>query len=652
MSDKAPENSVKTSVRAALTSPMALAFGVIIMGAFALSAHIQSYEDLYYLPVNILLVLGALIAIFPAFRQGLSIPATWPVFLVLAFWSFIAFSMSWSSVPYASLLMFAMFCALPVTFFGIILSPAREKMLAGAGLFLGFSALLLAGSALLQHFITGSDYGHRAHFPYANPNNLAAFFNMALLPALCFYLYSGKAIITRSCFILTLFFFAALLATESRGGLLAFGITGLIVLFFSWQSPRSGLKKAMALAAALAAIMLVFHLASPSSFLSERFLQGFAASENSSLGQRIIIWQAALMMALERPLTGTGYGTFFLYYPAYRLAGDTSSLGFWVHMDPLQFWTEMGLLAPLLFYALALSVLIRTVKALKATPRDSHMRTFIWAGFSTLFALFLHSHLTFNFYIMSLLLVTGYMMALWYVSTHSALGNGFLPVKSRFYRYLTALIFTAFIGLVAFSSINAASGPYIMKQALRDKAVLNMDSYLALLGKADKWSPASFIAPETELAAHNINELGRPENPVSDPDRQTLIRQTQSLLDEAAYWNPVWPRIDVLKARLALLQDQKAGASAALHRALAKNPSYFEANQTLFRMYMEQGLVDDAAQVLETALAYPRAPNHTIYYRKRLEEVRTLQAIKERHERRENLNRPIGPEPTAKKDTP
>lgn len=127
MNDMSPENSAINAIMPALKSPLALLYGVIIMGAFALSAHIQGYEDIYYLPANMLLVLAALIAIFPVFRNGLSIPATWPVFLVLAFWSFIAFSMSWSSVPYASLLMFAMFCALPVTFFGIILSPAREK---------------------------------------------------------------------------------------------------------------------------------------------------------------------------------------------------------------------------------------------------------------------------------------------------------------------------------------------------------------------------------------------------------------------------------------------------------------------------------------------------------------------------------------------
>lgn len=647
MNDMSPENSAINAIMPALKSPLALLYGVIIMGAFALSAHIQGYEDIYYLPANMLLVLAALIAIFPVFRNGLSIPATWPVFLVLAFWSFIAFSMSWSSVPYASLLMFAMFCALPVTFFGIILSPAREKILAGAGLFLGFSALLLAGSALLQHFITGGDYGQRAHFPYANPNNLAALFNMALLPALCFYLYSGKGLTGRLCYLLTLIFFAALLATESRGALLSFGITGLIVLLFSWPSPHSGLKKAAALAAGLTAVILVFYLASPSSFLSERFLQGFAASESSSLGQRFMIWQAALTMAMERPLTGTGYGTFFLYYPAYRLAGDTSSLGFWTHMDPLQFWTEMGFLAPLLFYSVAAAVLIRTIKALKATPRDSRPRTFIWAGFSALLALFLHSHLTFNLYIMSLLLVTGYMLAVWYTGTHHALGNGFVPVASRFYRYLTAFIFTAFVFLVMFSSFNAASGPYFMKQALREKAVLNMESYLALLGKADRWSPSSFIAPETEVATHNINALERPEQSISVSDRETIIRRTQSLLDEATYWNPVWPRIDVLKARLALIQDQTAGASAALHRALAKNPSYFEANQALFMMYMEQGLVDDAARVLQTALEYPRAPYQTLYYRTRLEEVRTLQDIKARHERRENLYRPIGPPETV-----
>lgn len=629
-----------------LKSPVALLYGVLVMGAFATGTHIRRYEDIYYAPANMLLVLAAAIAILPAFRKGLMLPAALPAFIILAFWGFIALSMGWSSVPYASLLMFAMFCALPVTFFGIILSPDRERMLACTGILLCFSALLLAGSALLQHFITGSDYGTRAHFPYANPNNLAALFNLALLPTLCFYLYSRTRRESLAYLVLALIFFAALLATESRGALLSFGVAGLIALFFSRSSPHSGLKKTALLAAGLAAVTLVFHLASPASFLSERLLQSFATGESGGLGSRLVIWQAALMMILERPLTGTGYGTFFLYYPAYRLAGDTSSLGFWTHMDPLQFWAEMGVIAPILFYAAAFAVLIRTVKALKITPADSHLRPLIWAGFTALLAVALHSHLTFNFYIMSLLLVTGYMLALWYVATHKALGTGFMRIHSRFHTILSGFVLAALAVIVTVSSFQAAAGPYFLQQAARYKAAFDNTAYLESLEKAGRWAPASFIGEELELAAYHISLLERTggDNALVSKKREDMLYQTEVLLTEAAYWNPVWPRVDVLKARLALLQDDRNEAEKALHTALAKNPASFEANRALFTLYMTKGRAEDARNVLIRAMEYPRPAIHELYYRRRLEEVQSLLAIKARHERRKALDRSIGSE--------
>src|SRR5690606_5015736 len=103
---------------------------------------------------------------------------------------------------------------------------------------------------------------------------------------------------------------------------------------------------------------------------------------------------------------GTGIGNFFLYYPAYR-AEDFSTAGFMAHNDPLQFAVEMGLLAPVLFYALLIMVLLRTLKSLRGIAGDNPRRLLILAPFFALAALVLHAHISFHFHVLALLMASG-----------------------------------------------------------------------------------------------------------------------------------------------------------------------------------------------------------------------------------------------------
>ena len=45
---------------------------------------------------------------------------------------------------------------------------------------------------------------------------------------------------------------------------------------------------------------------------------------NESVGSRLALWKATWAMIHDHAALGTGYGTFYLFYPQYRLPGDTS----------------------------------------------------------------------------------------------------------------------------------------------------------------------------------------------------------------------------------------------------------------------------------------------------------------------------------------
>ena len=78
-------------------------------------------------------------------------------------------------------------------------------------------------------------------------------------------------------------------------------------------------------------------------------------------------------MIKEYGLFGTGIGTYFLYFPEFRLAGDNWG-AYYAHNDPLQYWIELGVLGPILFYAFVIAVILRTQQAFKKNRKNSAQR--------------------------------------------------------------------------------------------------------------------------------------------------------------------------------------------------------------------------------------------------------------------------------------
>ena len=104
-----------------------------------------------------------------------------------------------------------------------------------------------------------------------------------------------------------------------------------------------------------------------------RFLDIFSGQ---ALEGRGVIWATSMKMAFDHFLTGTGLGTFYLYYPANRIAALDNSAGQWAHMDSLQLFVETGIAAPVLLYALAASVIFA---ALKAAPfLEGEEKVYFW----------------------------------------------------------------------------------------------------------------------------------------------------------------------------------------------------------------------------------------------------------------------------------
>jgi O-antigen ligase len=87
---------------------------------------------------------------------------------------------------------------------------------------------------------------------------------------------------------------------------------------------------------------------------------------------RLSFWQVAWNMAMFRPLTGFGLGTYHLAYNSFRL--DDKWWSMFAHNNYLQIWAESGVFALLSFLAFFLVSFFFALKEIKNVNQDGLYR--------------------------------------------------------------------------------------------------------------------------------------------------------------------------------------------------------------------------------------------------------------------------------------
>ena len=586
--------------------------GLALLGtAFGLALFFNGLHIPLLSAAGVLLAGLLALALAPGIRQGWQVPRSAPAGWLVAWWVFLAISLAWSSVVFTSSLYYWWLSALPLTFFALVLAPAPWAWTRAALAGLGVTAVGLSAWALVQFFVLPETFHFRAHHPLLNPNNLAGLLSLALLPAVAAFL--GAADRGRQGLFLAaaLALFAGVVSTQSRGALVGLGVALLALLLAGRGAPGVNPRRTGALTAGGAAIFLVMD-GWTGAGLSQRVETLGAVGSESSFLTRLEIWKGTWGIVQDHPWLGTGLGTFFLYYPAYRLPADTSSGGYYAHMDPLQFWAELGVGGPLLFYLLLTAILVQTVRAVRTLAPSSPARLQVLGPFAGLLAVAVHTHITFHLYILPLLIAAGVVLAAWQLRCEQALGQPrvrvALPDRAhpRVWRWVLA-------GVVALAVLNLGSAGLADRFIHWGRAALDAgDTPRALryFHTARALAPASDTAwalgAEIRGAALGQTGLG-----LTAGDRAALYREAHRMLDKAQRRNPVRASIDHTRARLYLLAPEgseaspRAKAEAAWRSALEKDPRLLEARMGLANLYADRGAKGRALAVLEAGLKWP-----------------------------------------------
>jgi O-antigen ligase len=594
----------------------------LLMTAYGLGVYFRGTDNILFMPTIVALMTFSLFSFWPGIKNGWKIPRSLVFVFTFLFWLYMAASVIWSSVPYNSVFFALIIGTLPLLFITFTLSSEPVKWLKIHGAAMGLSALGLSVWALIQFFFLYEEYGPRIHHPMLNPNNLAVLFNMAIFPVLALLFTSKNDKITAAYLLAAIIMFGALLVTQSRGAILSFFIAILPFVLCCYKCKHF---TALRLGLFIVGAVLLFLMVDQNSAgtLSRNIGQVSQGFELVSAVDRFELWKSTFNMIKEDPWLGTGLGTFYYYYPAFRSTIDRSD-GFFAHMDPLQFWQETGVLAPLLFYSLLITVLVLTIKAIRASAKDSDMRLWVMAPFSGLLALAGHTHITFHLYILIVMIPAGYLLALWFISVENVIGTNRRTFKVEAAFSKCVLIF-AFLFIYIGVSIwlaRAAYSTHLINEANVMMSKGELEEGYKLVKKGRKVAPDSYSRPYEYEAKYRLAKIYKiPVNPKTREQRKKLYEEAYKYIDLAIERNSATTHLWNYKA-LILFAGREFDSEALeearklLHKTLKANPMLVDARMGLAKLYQSKGETRKALEILEAGLHryVPKTQTSVNYY--------------------------------------
>jgi O-antigen ligase len=274
-------------------------------------------------------------------------------------------------------------------------------------------ALLLALWGLAQHYLGWwvlIPMGGRANAIFYTPNSYASCLNLFLLPLTAWYLLAASRRSGGVGLAGILLLFAALLASASKGGLLAW-LAGLLVLalLLGPSRLRSARHRLGRLGLGLAAVALASILL-PSTVqvggYEDRVQELLAQGDNV----RLVLWDIAWKLVQEAPFIGHGYYNFHYFQLRDSYGALVGNQTRYAHNDYLQIWAETGSIGLLLFLAVPLATAVAVWRGrARLSPRAAALLIACGAGLATVYA---HALVDFPFWPPALLLLSGALLGM------------------------------------------------------------------------------------------------------------------------------------------------------------------------------------------------------------------------------------------------
>ena len=351
---------------------------VVLIGAASVAAWVL---------VDCLLWLAVVVLVLGATRDGIRLP--WPLILwpavgfgALVFWQWAAHR---SAYPAATLTGLLQLAGCGAMLYLALFAFRRPKNVRRLGTVLWWFAGALGAEALIQFFTSRMEiYGFRnADYatpvgPYIYHNHFAGCMDL-LLPVAITVAFQVRhrardvlwlAWVRRG--ILPALALAAVIVSQSRGGLFALLVEGAVGAVLFWRTFARSPRRRRAVAIAAAALIGFTFLAGWGPLLKRL---GHLDRHDVSAIDRVRLAEGCLAIWRAHPWFGTGFETFPVVYPRYELF-DSGQRFLEAHNEYAQVLAETGVAGALCVLAFALLLAAYGVKSLResASRRVLYLR--------------------------------------------------------------------------------------------------------------------------------------------------------------------------------------------------------------------------------------------------------------------------------------
>ena len=558
----------------------------------------------------VLVFTWAVFMLAPKNSNALQIPQSWVLRLMAFFIFWVFLSVFRSEVLNVSLMAFCFVAVMPLTFLVFSIRGNEEQLKTIAKIL----AVIFAGLsiwALLQFFIFTDYFAGRAVHPLKNPNSLAALLMMGFFCSVGWMLGAKEKLHSNMALILAILIFGGMACTGSRGAFFAM-IPALGLLLFIMRAQVKQHWRCLSILSVLCAVLFgltAFGVATNDTLIS-RVADTVSLNLSDVTSNRTKLWLATMNMIKDYGLLGTGIGTYFLYFPEYRLTEDLWGT-YYAHSDPLQYWVELGVLGPVLFYGFIIAVIIRTVQAFKKT-NDVVQRLLIVTPFCALGAVILHTHVTFNLYNLSILLSVGFLLSVWFLTTQKILATSVktIPFPASF-SYASRLVVMAlpflFIGTLFMAYI---AGEHYTNRARSHMIAGDLEDFAADVITAQKVSmQGNYRAP---LLAVNVplTLLEEASDELTLEQKKDVFEQGLLYLRHVRAINPrsssalyYLGKIQQLAPAEFIPEDLKS-PEEYYTEALSLDPLHLGSRMELSAIYANQGKAAESLKILEEGYGY------------------------------------------------
>ena len=544
-----------------------------------------------------------------AIARGVIVPAL----IVSALW--VAASVLWSGAAAITIMMAPTFIIFAILTVAVTLLRAddlvrfmRWAAWGGFGVVVGLCVWAIVQYYVLPHWLVAAQVRH----PFANPNAYASFLNCAIFAALAVVFLAEQAghkpryktMVAWGLIALVLF---AQSTISSRGGLFVL-IGGLIVLTFLEPSfIRTHLKQwAGCLLAGIGGVFCTQFFANDGQQTMISRMANIAEHPDNFILGRTALWDGAFDLVAAYPILGTGYGTFFLHYPAVRTMVDEWSGGFMVHNDFLQILAETGIVGAILLGVILVAAVVVMIKSRRDNILNIRARGVAAILFCGIGAVVAHAIFDFPFYTLPIMLVLPLMMGAWLAQVQSMTITRHTNVCGH--RYVDVILVVGLIaGLGVWAQIMLSERSLIHAEYLFQRDDVNgfsahvNDAHRLGMGLNDKAYAFAARIPMGILAGDGRR--------IPMEDRQKLIAQANDLLDAAMRHNPYRASYYMQRAELSvfagdLWPDWMADTQSLLRQALMVDPRFIPARMRLATVLVQSGADDAAYDVLRDGLGW------------------------------------------------